>query len=188
MVSTHLTNMSQIGSFPQVGLKIKNLWNHHLDTMTSYYTSWFTNTSSTGPFSIAMLVYWRVSHLPPLMAFYRWIQVKESLHYRIYTSFRNTKGSGITFFGRKSTQRLCDFTISVWFIVWFFVWIWVNMFDFPCTVIFWTKHPKHRKKKKLSTTNQHWPNFLQSVWGVSTNCFPPRVLTYKIHGHERTFV
>ena len=31
MVSTHLKNISQIGSFPQVGLKIKHVWNHHLD-------------------------------------------------------------------------------------------------------------------------------------------------------------
>ena len=30
VVSTHLKNISQIGSFPQVGLKIKNIWNHHL--------------------------------------------------------------------------------------------------------------------------------------------------------------
>ena len=30
-VSTHFKNMSQIGSFPQVGVKIKNLWNHQLD-------------------------------------------------------------------------------------------------------------------------------------------------------------
>ena len=28
--STHPKNISQIGSFPQVGVKIKNLWNHHL--------------------------------------------------------------------------------------------------------------------------------------------------------------
>ena len=31
MVSTHLKNISQNGSFPQVRVKIKNLWNHHLD-------------------------------------------------------------------------------------------------------------------------------------------------------------
>ena len=31
MVSTHLKNISQIGSSPQVGMKIKNVWNHHLD-------------------------------------------------------------------------------------------------------------------------------------------------------------
>ena len=30
MVSTHLKNISQIGSFPQVGMKIKNVWNHNL--------------------------------------------------------------------------------------------------------------------------------------------------------------
>ena len=35
MVSTHLKNISQIGSFPQVGMKIKNLWNHHLDNVTT---------------------------------------------------------------------------------------------------------------------------------------------------------
>ena len=28
--STHPKNISQIGSFPQVGLKTKNIWNHHL--------------------------------------------------------------------------------------------------------------------------------------------------------------
>ena len=29
VVSTHLKNISQIGSFPQVGVKIQNIWNHH---------------------------------------------------------------------------------------------------------------------------------------------------------------
>ena len=29
-VLTHLKNMSQIGNLPQVGVKIKNIWNHHL--------------------------------------------------------------------------------------------------------------------------------------------------------------
>ena len=33
VVSTHLKNISQIGSFPQVGVKIKNIWNHHLDNI-----------------------------------------------------------------------------------------------------------------------------------------------------------
>ena len=28
--STHLKNMSQNGNLPQIGMKIKNLWNHHL--------------------------------------------------------------------------------------------------------------------------------------------------------------
>ena len=31
VVSTHLKNISQNGNLPQVGVKIKNFWNHHLD-------------------------------------------------------------------------------------------------------------------------------------------------------------
>ena len=30
VVSTHLKNISQTGHLPQIGVKIKNLWNHHL--------------------------------------------------------------------------------------------------------------------------------------------------------------
>ena len=30
VVSTHLKNISQIGNLPQVGMKMKNIWNHHL--------------------------------------------------------------------------------------------------------------------------------------------------------------
>ena len=30
MVSTHLKNISQIGNLPQIGMKTKNIWNHHL--------------------------------------------------------------------------------------------------------------------------------------------------------------
>ena len=32
VVSTHLKNISQIGSFPHVGVKIKNIRNHRPDT------------------------------------------------------------------------------------------------------------------------------------------------------------
>ena len=31
MVSTHLKNISQIGNLPQIGVKTKNIWNHHLE-------------------------------------------------------------------------------------------------------------------------------------------------------------
>ena len=31
VVSTHLKNISQIGNLPQVGVKIKHIWNHHLE-------------------------------------------------------------------------------------------------------------------------------------------------------------
>ena len=30
VVSTHLKNISQIGNLPQIGMKIKHIWNHHL--------------------------------------------------------------------------------------------------------------------------------------------------------------
>ena len=33
VVSTHLKNISQIGSFPQVGVKIKNIWKNHPDKL-----------------------------------------------------------------------------------------------------------------------------------------------------------
>ncbi len=31
MVSTHLKNISQNGNLPQIGVKIENVWNHHLE-------------------------------------------------------------------------------------------------------------------------------------------------------------
>ena len=31
VVSTHLKNISQNGNLPQIGVKIKNIWNQHLD-------------------------------------------------------------------------------------------------------------------------------------------------------------
>ena len=36
MVSTHLKNISQNGNLPQIGVKIKNVWNHHLEIETNY--------------------------------------------------------------------------------------------------------------------------------------------------------
>ena len=41
MVSTHWKNIRQIGSFPQLGVKIKNIWNHHLDHGCCFYCSFF---------------------------------------------------------------------------------------------------------------------------------------------------
>ena len=38
VVSTHLKNISQRGSFPQIGMKIKNIWNHHPVMLDPY--SW----------------------------------------------------------------------------------------------------------------------------------------------------
>ena len=33
VVSTHLKNISQIGNLPQIGMKIKHIWNHHLEDL-----------------------------------------------------------------------------------------------------------------------------------------------------------
>ena len=46
MVSTHLNNISQIGSFPQLGVKIKTIWNHHLDIVPNGDLPWFTMVRS----------------------------------------------------------------------------------------------------------------------------------------------
>ena len=37
MVSTHLKNISQNGNLPQLGVKIKNTWNHHLVLYVTRY-------------------------------------------------------------------------------------------------------------------------------------------------------
>ena len=41
---THLKNISQIGSSPQVRMKIKDVWNHHLEYN---YCWWFRNPAFT---------------------------------------------------------------------------------------------------------------------------------------------
>ena len=37
MVSTHLKNISQNGNLPQIGVNIKNIWNHHPGIHASYF-------------------------------------------------------------------------------------------------------------------------------------------------------
>ena len=49
MVSTHLKNISQIGSFPQVGMKIRNIWNHHLLKISFHDFTWLDNQDSPTP-------------------------------------------------------------------------------------------------------------------------------------------
>ena len=61
MVSTHLKNISQIGSSPQAGVKIKNIWNHHLVTCFLLFPhdhfqpknplSWHSNPAMFHPWS-----------------------------------------------------------------------------------------------------------------------------------------
>ena len=44
VVSNHLKSISQIGSFPQVKVKVKNIWNHHL-----VYISYLTQRTRRSP-------------------------------------------------------------------------------------------------------------------------------------------
>ena len=53
MVSTHLKNISQIGSFPQVEVKIKNIWNHHLDVFSSTFFARKSAVFGVGPFYLS---------------------------------------------------------------------------------------------------------------------------------------
>ena len=50
VVSTHLKNISQIGSFPQVGVKIKNNWNHHLVYFWTYVSLLLFPSQGGNPF------------------------------------------------------------------------------------------------------------------------------------------
>ena len=46
VVSTCLKHIGQLGSFPQIGMNIKNIWNHHLD----YHSSTWIKGDSKGAF------------------------------------------------------------------------------------------------------------------------------------------
>ena len=46
VVSTHFKNISQIGSFPQIGLKIKDIWNHHLVLVQNERLFWWNLVTS----------------------------------------------------------------------------------------------------------------------------------------------
>ena len=64
MVSTPLKNISQIGWFPQVGVNIKNIWNHHL---ACYQLLW----------KFPGIHFWRVNNLEP-NSFQSWEWVGQS--------------------------------------------------------------------------------------------------------------
>ena len=51
--TAQLKNMSQIGSFPQIGVKIKNLWNHQLD-----HNHWFFRLDFSVWFDVHPFFFW----------------------------------------------------------------------------------------------------------------------------------
>ncbi len=74
MVSTHLKNISQIGSFPQVGVKIKHIWNHHLDFHCDF--AWNALPNITEPRSTLGTFPWKAT--PP------WKLLKIRFLYRLF--------------------------------------------------------------------------------------------------------
>ena len=64
MVSTHLKNISQNGNLPQVGLKIKNVSNHHPDIHTlsvwdaGFYAEKITNLGVGNKMSLLLLAFY----------------------------------------------------------------------------------------------------------------------------------
>ena len=60
MVSTHLKNISQIGNLPQIGVKIKNVWNHHLEDVWSKRKDQKTSRWCGNKF-LLMLIGWFLS-------------------------------------------------------------------------------------------------------------------------------
>ena len=56
MVLTHLKNIRQIGSFPQVGVDIKkNIWNHHLVKVLGFF---WTKKVAVAPFCMICMPVW----------------------------------------------------------------------------------------------------------------------------------
>ena len=74
VVSTHLKNISPIGSFPQLGVKIKHIWNHHpvfFLVVNNKHLTWFlkkclwpSNDSFTGTSSLVVCPWCRLSKIP----------------------------------------------------------------------------------------------------------------------------
>ena len=48
MVSTQLKNISQIGNLPQIGVKIKNIWNHQPENLIKTQSIYFANKNIFG--------------------------------------------------------------------------------------------------------------------------------------------
>ena len=46
MVSTSLKKISQITNLPQIGMKLKNIWNHHLDIYGKKQVTWGNDSQS----------------------------------------------------------------------------------------------------------------------------------------------
>ena len=66
MVSTQLKIISQIGSFPQVGANIKNIWNHHTEENHGRYNFWLIPRISTSLSCFVGISRFIYLHFPPV--------------------------------------------------------------------------------------------------------------------------
>ena len=56
VVSTPLKNISQNGNLPQVGVKIQNIWNHHLDKVVGSNSIWSPKKQSDEKYTLKFLL------------------------------------------------------------------------------------------------------------------------------------
>ena len=63
MVSTHLKNISQFGSFPQINVNIKNIWNHQPENFELFLnkTSFSLNVLVSLTYLAEWVIYWDVA-------------------------------------------------------------------------------------------------------------------------------
>ncbi len=65
MVSTHLKSICQLGSSPQLGVKIKNIWNHHLVIyIYTVCTNWLIPMSCMSLIILYSPISWELCNLP----------------------------------------------------------------------------------------------------------------------------
>ena len=116
---THLKNMSQNGNLPQIGVKIKNVWNHHLGKQSKTAPNFLYQKSLNDPFLFIYKINIRdIAH------------GVNKIHHDKHTStwqfwwlvtFWNTKKK------RERFQRLYNRDLQRWFKLgrcWFFEWVY----------------------------------------------------------------
>ena len=135
VVSTHLKNISQNGNLPQIGVKIKNVWNHHLVKFDSS-----TIRKHWGPNIVCIL---RTTKLPYLLSSH-WIEIflarmllTKSEMVSVSTSLKN-----------KSKQHLVADIVHCW------LWnIYVNIPSVPFLLQYFGASSLSEKHSKMHTNN-----------------------------------
>ena len=110
--TTHRKNIGQIGSSPQIRVKIKSLWNHQLDKISRLFVFPTFSTS----FRIRWIPSWqkqlglRLKMKPKGIAAWWKMTKKKYLHPSLGKHFRRTCKKGATFLDITSLNQLICFT------------------------------------------------------------------------------